>query len=123
MSGPTPPEYLTEEQIKLFDKLASFTAKKRLTAPAILFLESVRPLNFVGSQAMLFFAPMVHALFTVHQYDLIQKALERRETIAYLMDLLEYKEVDATRLEKELRSKIKQEKKTRREENKKKRLS
>jgi hypothetical protein len=122
MNGPTPPEYLTDEQIKLFDKLASFVVKKRLTTPAILFLESVRPLNFVGSQAMLFFAPMVHALFTARQYDLIQKALERRETLGYLTDLLEYREEAVAQSEKEARAKLKIERKVRREQ-KKKRLS
>ena len=122
MNGPTPPEYLTVEQIKLFDKLASFVVKKRLTTPAILFLESVRPLNFVGSQAMLFFAPMVHALFTAQQYDLIQKALERRETLGYLTDLLEYREEAVAQSEKEERAKLKIERKVRREQ-KKKRLS
>ncbi|MBU0692455.1 hypothetical protein KKC97_07690 [bacterium] len=122
MNAPMPPGYLTREQIELFDRLASLVVKKRLTAPAILFLESVRPLNFVGSQAMLFFAPMVHALFTVQQYDLIQKALERRETLGYLTDLLECKEEDAARKESALREQMKREKKAKRAE-KKKRIS
>ena len=123
MSGPMPPDYLTQEQTELFDRLASFVAKKRLTAPAILFLESVRPLNFVGSQAMLFFAPMIHALFTARQYDLIQKALERRETLSFLTVLLESKEEEAAREERELRLQLKEEKKARREAKKKNRLS
>jgi hypothetical protein len=123
MNGLQPPEYLSEEQVKLFDKLSDLVAKKRLTMPAILFLESVRPLNFVGSQAMLFFAPMVHALFTARQYDLIQQALEQRETLAYLIDLLEFKEIEATKREKELRTQFKQEKKAKREARKKKKLS
>jgi hypothetical protein len=106
---------LSEEQIKLFDKLAVQVTKRRLTVPAILFLESVRPLNFVGSQAMVFFAPMIHAFFTARQYDLIQQALEHRETIAYFIDLLELKEVDAVKREKELRAEIKREKRERRE--------
>jgi hypothetical protein len=123
MNGLQPPEYLSEEQVKLFDKLSGLVAKKRLTMPAILFLESVRPLNFVGSQAMLFFAPMVHTLFTARQYDLIQQALERRETLAYLIDLLEFKEIDAAKREKEQRTQFKQEKKAKRDARKKKKLS
>ena len=89
---PVPPEYLSAEQIQLFDRLADRVVRLRFTVPAVVFLESVRPLNFVGSQAMLFFAPMVHALFGKHEYDLIQQALERRETLGYLADLVEYKE-------------------------------
>ncbi len=89
---PPPPEALTPEQIRLFDRLSERVVKMRLTMPAVLFLESVRPLNFIGSQVMLFFAPMVHALFAAHEYTLLQQALERRETIGYLVDLLEAKE-------------------------------
>ena len=89
---PAPPDYLTPEQIELFERLAARVVKLRLTVPAVLFLESVRPLNFVGSQVMVFFAPMVHALFTARDYDRLQAALERRETIGYLVDLLEAKE-------------------------------
>ena len=63
-----------------------------MTVPAVLFLESVKPLNFVGSQAMVFFAPFVHALFEVRQWDLIQQALEKRETLGWFTDLLEGKE-------------------------------
>lgn len=113
MNGPMPPDYLSQEQIELFDRLTALVARKRLTAPAILFLESVRPLNFIGSQVMLFFAPMVHALFTAYQYDLLQQALERRETLGYLTDLLEFKEETAAREERELRAQMKQEKKRR----------
>jgi hypothetical protein len=123
MSSFKHPEYLSQEQISLFDKLATIVADKRLTMPAILFLESVSPLNFVGSQAMLFFAPMIHAFFTARQYDLIQQALERRETIAYLIDLLEIKEIGAAQREKEIRAEIKAEKKARRELRRQKRAS
>lgn len=89
---PPPPEYLTPEQIRLFERLSERVVKMRLTMPAVLFLESVRPLNFIGSQVMIFFAPIVHALFAAHEYTLLQQALERRETIGYLVDLLEAKE-------------------------------
>ncbi|MBI5058627.1 hypothetical protein HZB60_02460 [candidate division KSB1 bacterium] len=104
MSGPAPPEYLSPEQVELFDRLAAGVAARRLTVPALLFLESARPLNFVGSQAMLFFAPFVHALFDTRQYDLVREALERRETIGWLCDLLDAKEEVVRAREKALKS-------------------
>ncbi len=55
---PTPPEDLTDQQI--FDRLATWVVARRLTAPAILFLESHRPLSFLGSQAMVAASPIVH---------------------------------------------------------------
>ena len=90
--SPKPPDGLTPEQIRLFERLSERVVKLRLTMPAVLFLESVRPLNFIGSQVMIFFAPMVHVLFAAHEYTLLQQALERRETIGYLVDLLEAKD-------------------------------
>ncbi|MFH1011944.1 MAG: hypothetical protein V1784_12010 [bacterium] len=95
----TAPSFLTDEQIVLFDRMADRLVRMRLTTPAILFLESVRPLNYLGSQAMVFFAPFVHAFFSLREYDLIQEALEHRETLGYLADLLEEK--DATMREVE----------------------
>jgi hypothetical protein len=112
---PPPPDYLTPEQLKLFDRLSDRVVKMRMTVPAMLFLESTRPLNFIGSQAMLFFAPMVHALFAAHEYNLLQQALERRETLGYLADLLEAKEQvesERERAEKQVRKAAKERKRT-----------
>ncbi len=96
----TPPEELTERQIELLGKIADRVIKYRMAMPAILFLESVRPLNFVGSQAMVFFAPIVHSLFSAREYDEIQLALEHRNTIAYLADVLQEKETERLTKEK-----------------------
>ena len=47
---------------------------------------------------------MVSALFTMRQYDLIQQALERRETLGYLTDLLE--EMEEAQLAEEKKIKL-----------------
>lgn len=88
----TPPKDLTERQLMMLDKMADRVIRYRMAMPAILFLESVKPLNYVGSQAMVFLAPIVHSIFTVREYDEVQQALEHRETIAYFVDVLEEKE-------------------------------
>jgi hypothetical protein len=106
MSAVRPPDYLSAEQIALFERLADRVVRRRLTVPAVLFLESVRPLNYIGSQAMVFFSPFVHALFDTRQYELIREALERRETLGYLCDVLEAQEsiiLDRERAEKAAR--------------------
>ena len=54
------------------------TVRYRMTVPAILFLESVKPLSFVGSQALYFFEPMVRALFAVPEYERFAAMMERR---------------------------------------------
>lgn len=92
MNLPDPPTVLSAEQVELFAKLSDAVVRRRLTVPAVIFLESVRPLNYIGSQVMVFFSPFAHALFETRQYDLVRQALENRETLGYLCDLLEAKE-------------------------------
>lgn len=83
---------LSAEDDALLKRIAAFVVSRRMTAPAILFLESVRPLNFIGSQAMLFFAPFVRAFLNVNDYQRIQELLENRESISSFVDMLETEE-------------------------------
>lgn len=58
--------------------LAARVVRYRMEVPAILFLESLPPLSFVSSQAMVFFAPFVHAVFPSPEYDRAARLLEDR---------------------------------------------
>ena len=66
MNGPAP---LPPEDAALFAKLAEWVVARRMEAPAVLFLETVRPLSFVGSQAMHFFQPFARAIFPEPDYE------------------------------------------------------
>jgi len=84
-----------------------------MTVPAILFLESVKPLSFVGSQALHFFEPMVTAVFTVPDYERFAALMERRENLEALLVAIERKD-EAVRLEeRERRDRERAEKKAR----------
>lgn len=83
---------LTDRQRELMDKLATRVVRMRMATPAILFLESVRPLNYVGSQVMVFFAPVVRGFLGLPEWDELRQVLERRESIGYFLDLIEAKE-------------------------------
>ena len=76
-----------------------------MTVPAILLLESVKPLSFLGSQALLFFEPMVRAFFSVPDYDRVAALLERRESLEALLVRIEAKEDDIRRDEREAKEK------------------
>lgn len=115
MTNVTKPDHLSDEQIELFGRLAEKVVKLGFALPAILFLETMRPLNFVGSQVMLFFQPMLKTWFTVREYDLIQKALENRETLGYLTDLIEERDGAQKAIEQELKAKLKAEKRARKD--------
>ena len=48
-----------EEREALLNKVAGFIERRKLEVPAVLFLESHRPLAYVGSQATLAFSPFL----------------------------------------------------------------
>ena len=54
---------IPEEENAVLEKLATKVVDRGMTIPAILFLESVKPLNYISSQAMVFFEPMVQSVF------------------------------------------------------------
>jgi hypothetical protein len=85
----TEPQPLSEDEAALLGALAKRIAELRMTAPAIFLLESMKPLNFVASQAMVFFQPIVSAFFDTTAYDRLSKLLERRDAIEHLLRTIE----------------------------------
>ncbi|MEK6608285.1 MAG: hypothetical protein AABZ30_11535 [Myxococcota bacterium] len=82
-------EALTPEEDELLAKIATRVVELRMDAPAIFLLESVKPLNFVGSQAMLFFQPIVSAIFPAALYQRLRALLEKRQSIEALIRKIE----------------------------------
>ncbi|RME71177.1 MAG: hypothetical protein D6776_10580 [Planctomycetota bacterium] len=61
-----------------------------MEAAAILFLESVKPLGFLGSQALVFLRPFATLVVRSPQdYDRLTRLLERRDGIEALLRRLE----------------------------------
>ena len=89
---------LPPEDEAILDKLAELTVRHRMTVPAIFFLESVKPLSFVGSQAMHFFEPFVNAFLPVRDYERFALMMERRENLETLLVKIERRD-DAARQE------------------------
>jgi hypothetical protein len=105
---------LTEEEQKLIDKLALKIVERHLAAPAIFFLEISKPLNFLGSQTMVFFEPMIQSVFMFENYDNYRQLLERRDTIEHLVTSIEALDAEQRRREKEDRLKRKEQKRAQR---------
>ena len=81
---------LTDEDRVFLDRLADGIARRRLGAAALLFLESMKPLGFLGSQAMIFFRPIVQIVWSdPARYDRVTRLLERRGAIELLLRRLE----------------------------------
>ncbi len=82
---------LEDSDTALIKKLADYVVKRGMSVPAVLFLESVRPLNFIGSQSMVFFKPMISRFFSKYEYDKIADILEKREVVDLLIKEIEQK--------------------------------
>jgi len=85
---------ITERQQELVDMIATKVVKYRMTVPTLLFLESVRPLNFIGSQALLMFQPFLGVLFNPQDLEVFRQFLEKRENMEVLMRAIEQKEAE-----------------------------
>ena len=94
---------LATEENAVLDKLAHKVVDKGMAVPAILFLESVKPLNYIGSQMMVFFEPIVQTVFNFKDYNTLRTTLEKRHSIEIL--LLKIEEYDATAYARERRMK------------------
>lgn len=102
---------LTDEELAVLEKVARKAVDRGWTVPSILFLESVKPLNYIASQALVFFEPIVQTLLNLKDYDTFRTALERRESVEVLIVKIEELDVVAQRREKAIKKFLKQEKK------------
>jgi hypothetical protein len=93
-------EELTERQNEILTKIAQKVVTWKMSVPAILFLESVKPLNYVGSQMMAFFEPMFQAVFSWKDYDEFRMMMEERGTVERLLQRIEKLDSEAQEKEK-----------------------
>lgn len=104
---------LTEERkAELCTKIAERVVRFRVTPIAVIFLESVKPLSFLGSQLMVFFSPMVTAFTTSPLYEEMTAFFEDRSNLEMLIQRIEEAESERAVEEKKLKE---QRKKARRE--------
>lgn len=78
------PQEPSAEEAAVVDKVLESVVKRGLTTPAMLFLESSRPLNYIGAQALTFLGPMAEVVLPAGGYRLFTQFLERRGSIDYL---------------------------------------
>ena len=78
-----------DEQRELLEKIAMQVVKRRLTAPAILFLEMCKPLNFLGSQVLIALNPFVQAVFNTAEYQKFALIIEKDANVELLIRLME----------------------------------
>lgn len=82
---------LTIEDIEFLERIADALVKRGVGVPATLFLESMGPMNFLGSQALHMLTPLLESAFDTKDMERIARLLERRDTISRLVALIEAK--------------------------------
>ncbi|WP_173045642.1 hypothetical protein [Nitrospira sp. KM1] len=80
---------LAPEDRELLTRLAAIVVSRGMAAPATVFLESMGPMNFLGSQALHFFAPIIELACSAQDIERIAHLLERRDTVSRLIGLIE----------------------------------
>jgi hypothetical protein len=98
------------ERHALLDKLAGEVVRFHMATPAIIFLESTKYMNRIGSQFLIFLSPVVTAIFTKWELEKYAVIIEERENIEYLLDKIEELDRQQQDKEKEWKAKRKEEK-------------
>jgi hypothetical protein len=79
------------EDMALLERVAEAVVRRGMAAPATVFLESMGPMNFLGSQALHFISPILECAFSAKEVTQVASLLERRDTISRLIVLIESK--------------------------------
>ena len=82
---------LSIEDVQLLERIAETIVKRGMAAPATMFLESMGPMNFLGSQAMHFITPIIDCVFSAKEVEQVARLLERRDTGTRLIAIIEAK--------------------------------
>ena len=84
----------TDEQKAAVERVCLEIVRRRLTTPALFALEMSRPLNYVGAQAMHFFAPFVGIFTDSAAHRHFAQFLENRGSVDYICRRIEALEAD-----------------------------
>ena len=86
--GKSEPFSLNKKEQAVVEKVCNEIVKRHVTLPAIVMLETFRPLNYLGSQVMHFFHPIISSILTIDGYSDFTTLLEKRESVDYIINKL-----------------------------------
>src|SRR5262249_40634162 len=87
----------TAAQKVVVDRLCRQVVERGLSTPALVFLESVRPLNYMTSQTLQFFAPLISTVADPNACRDVADFLEHRGSVDYLCRRIEEMQKNAER--------------------------
>lgn len=74
---------------RIINKVAEHLVQRRLAAPAIFALESMKPLSFIASQGLLALEPFITSVLSIPDYKAFREMLEDRENVETLLQRIE----------------------------------
>lgn len=84
----------TEAEREIIERILSAVVRRGLTGPTVLFLDSMRSLNFVSAQAIHYFTPIVGMIVDRDALHTFARYLERRGSVDWLCGRLEAMEAN-----------------------------
>jgi hypothetical protein len=80
---------VSAEQAEAVARVARFIVRFGMTVPAVLALETVRPLSYVGSQFMHLLSPSIGAFLSATEWNAMAALLEDRKGLDYVLLVIE----------------------------------
>ena len=80
---------LTVDDKNFLTGIAKRIIELKLVTPAIFFFEMAKPLNFIGSQTMVFFGPIISAFVKTDGYYRAAELFESNVSVEFLISELE----------------------------------
>ncbi len=86
--SPIEPAFASEDAA-LLEKVARLIVKRGMALPALLFLESLGPLNFLGSQVLHGLRPFLELVCNATEMERLTVILERRDSVSRLIAIIQ----------------------------------
>jgi len=99
-------EISEERANEVIEKVSKFVAERHMASAAILAIESLRPLSFIGSQALFFIEPFAQVFVNEKEYQEFAAMIEKEENLKKLMRRIDELDYEFHKDERE-KSKIK----------------
>ncbi len=90
MAKPIP---LPEER-EVLTRFSRRIVERGMSVPAVLFLESVKYVSFIGSQLLVFFGPIITAFIRSEPYYRLTELLEDRNNVEFILTEIERLEAE-----------------------------
>lgn len=80
---------VSPSDLALMERVAAAIVKRGMAAPATVFLESMGPMNYLGSQALHILTPIIECALPTKDVEEVARLLERRDTIPRLIEIID----------------------------------